>query len=424
MSLHRWLLVWHVCSVAVSVLVLFASTVTAQVSPQWSQFRGPNGIGILESCRVKLPWQPSDVRWALALPGNGNASPVIWNDTAYLVSADNVKKERYLQAVDVLTGKELWRTNYPLTETKLHQRNNYACGTPCVDSRAVYLAFADPEKVVLMAVSHQGQLIWERDLGPFVSRHGFGSSPVVHAGMVVLWISQDAEQLPPNTTPGDSRIIAFDTQTGSQKWSTSRTTTRTCYGTPSLFQAQSGPALVFADIAEGIFALDLATGRPLWNRQSLTQRSVSSPIVADNLAIATEGSGQGNNVLIAVRLDGQHEQVFSRNKNIPYVPTPVTDGKLLFLWSDKGIVSCLKLPDNQMVWSERIGGNFSSSPIILGDKLLGISEDGTATVLSATERFQNLGTVSLGETSRATPAANEKYLLVRTEKRLICIGTP
>jgi outer membrane protein assembly factor BamB len=417
-----------VCSFALGLLAFPAliSSVQAQdpakSAKQWSQFRGPNGVGAIESCQVKLPWQPSDVQWTVSLPGSGNASPVIWDNTAYLVSADSAKKERYLQAIDVRSGAELWRKAYSLTQTKLHQRNNYACGTPCVDASAIYFAYADPQRVTLTAVSHEGEPLWERDLGKFVSQHGFGSSPVVHDGTVVFWISQDTEQIPSGATPGESRVLAFDARTGDQKWSTSRIASKACYGTPTLFQADSGAALLFASTSEGLFALDLTTGKPLWNRRSLTQRSVSSPIVVGNVAIATEGSGQGSNVLVAVNTRGEHEQLFTQNKNIPYVPSPVVKDDLLFLWSDKGIVSCLRLSDNEMLWSERIGGNVSTSPIVVGDKLVGIAEDGTVTMLAASSTFQNLGSISLGETTRATPAVTPNYILIRTETKLMRIG--
>lgn len=391
---------------------------------QWSQFRGPNGVGYLQKCSVPLPWKESDVKWKVNLPGAGNASPVIWGKTAYLASGDAANKQRHLQAIDLSTGKEVWRKSFALIDHKMHSKNNYACASPCVDQSGVYFSYADPEQVVLVALTHSGEVRWEKQLGSFVSQHGFGASPVVHDGTVVLWVSQDAEQLPAGQAPGDSRILAFDAQTGSQKWSTSRIATRTCYGTPTYYQADGVPALLFANTSEGVFALDLATGKPLWNRQVFTQRSVSCPVVIGDTVIATEGAGNGNNFLHAVTLKGEHEKLFSLNRNIPYVPTPVVKGDLVFLWSDKGIVSCLKMPNNEMLWSERIGGNVSSSPVIAGDKLIGVAEDGTVTVLSASSTFKNLGAVSLGEISRATPAVAEKFMLIRTESKLLCIGDP
>lgn len=413
-------------SMVFSLMLLVSIVLTSKVAGEepWSQFRGPNGKGIIKQCNVPLPWKDSDVKWQIDLPGKGNSSPVLWKKTAYIFSADSSSKQRHLQALDVATGKEVWRKSFGLTDHRLHQKNKYACGTPCVDENGVYLAFADPQRVVLTALSHSGESLWQKDLGSFVSQHGFGGSLVVHQGLVVVWVSQDAEQLPPGQAPGDSRIIAFEAKTGQQKWITSRIATRTCYGTPTLFESESGPALLFANTAEGVFALDLATGKPLWNRQTFTQRSVSSPLIYGDMAIATEGSGAGNNVLFAVNMRGDHELLFSLNRNIPYVPTPVIKDDMAFLWSDKGIVSCLKLPSGEVLWNSRIGGNVSASPIIVGDKLIGITEDGILTVLSATNQFNNLGSVTLGDPTFATPAVTENFLLVRTDSKLLCVGKP
>ncbi|MEO8272208.1 MAG: PQQ-binding-like beta-propeller repeat protein, partial [Aureliella sp.] len=108
----------------------------------------------------------------------------------------------------------------------------------------------------------------------------------------------------------------------------------------------------------------------------------------------------------------------------PYVPTPVALGELLFLWGDTGIVSCVKLPSAEVLWSKRIGGNVSSSPVIAGNKLIGIAEDGTVTILSATPEFSELGSIKLNETCRATPALSQHFILLRTQSRMLCIGSP
>lgn len=397
---------------------------SVQGQSTWSQFRGPNNAGSVERCNVPLPWKDSDIKWKVNLAGKGNASPIIWSNTAYLVSSNTEANQRVLQAIDIRSGKQTWSKTFELTQHKVHQKNGFATGTPCADENGVYLAYGDPQLVKLVALSHGGEKLWEKELGSFVGQHGFGASPVVHQGTVILWISQDAEQLPPGQAPGDSRILAFDAKTGQPKWNTSRIATRTCYGTPTLFQADSGPALMFANTAEGFFALDLATGKPLWNRQAFTQRSVSCPMIVGDIAIATEGAGSGKNALFAVSMRGDHERLFTLDKNIPYVPTPVVKGNLVFLWSDKGIVSCMSLPKGEILWSERVGGNVFSSPVIIGDKLVGTAEDGTVTVLSASSTFKNIGSISLGEDTRATPAITENYILIRTESKLICVGNP
>ena len=94
----------------------------------------------------------------------------------------------------------------------------------------------------------------------------------------------------------------------------------------------------------------------------------------------------------------------------------------MFLWSDNGIVSCVKLPESNIVWSRRVGGNVSTSPVIAGDKLIGIAEDGTITVISASENFQELGSIKFEDTIRATPLVQRDYLIIRSDSQMMCIS--
>lgn len=123
-------------------------------------------------------------------------------------------------------------------------------------------------------------------------------------------------------------------------------------------------------------------------------------------------------------LKGDNELKFQIKRAAPYVPTPVAQGESLYLWTDTGIVSCLDASSGETIWSERVGGNVSSSPVIAGDKLIGISDSGTVTILAASRNFQKLGTVELGETIRSTPLLAREYILLRTDTQLMCIGKP
>ncbi len=394
-------------------------------SAAWSRFRGENSTGVVSDCTVPLPWTKQDIAWDIRLPGVGNGSPIVYGDRVFLMSADPDSAERYLLCYDLGTGQELWRETIASTPHRLHSRNTYASSTACVDERAVYFAWAAPDAAFLKALTHEGKEIWTKNLGTFVSQHGFGASPALFHGKLVLFVSQQEGDLAPGEAPGYSRVLAFDPATGEILWETPRTNKTVCYGTPSLFQDESGqPALLFANTGEGLFALSLETGKPLWNKTVFTKRVCSSPQIVGNLAIGTEGSGGGGNKLFAVNLGGDHELQFEIDRAAPYVPTPVSTGDLLFLWDDKGIVTCLRLPGGETVWLERIGGNVSSSPVIAGGKLVGISEDGTVTILAASEAFQNLGSIKLGDTTRATPLVSKDFMLVRTESRLLCIGKP
>lgn len=397
----------------------------ALAQTNWNRFRGENGLGVLEQSNVPLPWSAGDVAWSVNLPGKGNGSPIIQGNNVFIQSADPASAERYVLCYDLVTGKERWRKSYASSTHALHTRSSYASSTPCADDSAVYVTWGAPESVIVKAFTHAGDELWTRDLGRYVSQHGYGGSPILSEGRLIVLNSQDALELPEGVAPGQTTVVALDTQSGKTVWETPRMTTRVCYGVPATIKDAAGrDLLLMNETGDGIFALDAKTGAPAWNRKTFTKRAVSSPLVVGDLVIATEGSGGGGNILFAVDTKRDHELVFELRKAAPYVPTPVAKDNLMFLWDDKGIVSCIEMPSGQTVWSERIGGNVSSSPVIAGNRLVGIAEDGTVTILAADRKFKKLGEVSLGETTRSTPALREDCMLVRSDSVLIRVGQP
>lgn len=392
----------------------------------WNRFRGENGRGIIEKSSIPLPWTTDDVAWTVKLPGKGNGSPIIQGNNVYVMSAHPDTAERYVLSYDLTTGKERWRRSYASETHPLHTRSSYASSTPCADADAVYVTWGSPTALFVKAFTHEGNELWSRNLGRVVSQHGFGGSPMLWNGLVIVLNSQDALELPEGVEPGQTTVVALNAKTGQTVWQTPRETTRVCYGVPAVIKTDSDKdALVMIETGDGFFALDAETGTPLWNRKTFTKRSVASPLVVGNLVIGSEGSGGGGNILFAVDAKNiSHEVFFDVRKAAPYVPTPVAKDDLLFLWSDNGIVTCINWTNGMLVWSERIGGNVSSSPVIAGDKLIGISEDGTVTVLAADREFKEFGQVQLGETTRSTPALREDCMLVRTDTLLMRIGRP
>jgi outer membrane protein assembly factor BamB len=102
--------------------------------------------------------------------------------------------------------------------------------------------------------------------------------------------------------------------------------------------------------------------------------------------------------------------------------TPVVHKDLLFLWQDRGVVSCHLLATGKLLWRERVGGSFSGSPVRVGRHLYCISDDGEVVVLAAADRFAVVGRVPLDEPSRATPAVSAETMYLRTESHLMALG--
>lgn len=401
---------------------LGAPLVPAQESSA-NRFRGNQGLGSYEQCRVALPWKDESVT-KIDLPGIGNGSPVVWQDSAigsraYLLSASATDATRHVIAIDLANNKVLWNKRYPSTKHRLHQFSTYASSTPAVDANGIYVAWGEPEHVFVKHIGHDGQERWTRDFGRYVSQHGFATSPMLLDGKLYLLDSQDAEELEPGVAPGEDRMLALDAKTGTTLWDRKLPTKRVCYGLPSVRILPDGSKeLVCATTALGIFAMDPNTGELRWNHDCFKQRVCSSTLLAGPLAIASHGSGGGrDNMLVAYDMESKQER-FRIQRAAPYVPTPVATSDLLFLWSDAGIVSCVGLEDGQVLWSERIGGNFFSSPILIGNRLVNVSDTGNVTILAADAKFEKLATIGTDATVRATLVAAKDMLLLRTYEQL------
>src|SRR5262249_43809549 len=152
----------------------------------WPRFRGPNGSGTAADKDIPVAWTDKDILWKTALPGVGNSSPIVWGDRLFLQSASRDGKERMLLCVDANSGKVLWSKSAPGSRARIHPKNTLASGTPATDGERVYAAFWDGKHLSLAAYDFKGELLWNKDLGEFVSQHGAGHSPVVWRDHVYL----------------------------------------------------------------------------------------------------------------------------------------------------------------------------------------------------------------------------------------------
>ena len=390
----------------------------------WTRFRGPNGSGVSDATTIPGTWTENDYNWKISLPGVGHSSPVAWKDRIYVMSADPDKATRYVVCVNAADGNILWNQEFPGVKHHKHDLNSFASCTPAVDEEHVYVAWSDPDHTLLKALDHGGNEAWTFDLGPWVSQHGFGTSPMLVDDLVIISKYHENPKRADSGTPGESFIVAVDRRTGKEKWRTKRETDTTSYSVPCIRELPGGAKeLVSCSTAEGIFALDPRTGAEKWKLPIITMRTVSSPILTNGLAIATTGSGGGGNYVVALRPGKEPEIAYEIKKEAPYVPSPVALGNLLFLWSDKGIVTCIKADDGSKVWQERVGGvGNSGSPIRVSDKIYCVDEAGTVMVIAAAGEFKELGKIDLKEECRSTPACSDGVMYIRTLSKLYSIG--
>jgi len=416
-------------------LVLLAVLAARAEDSAWNRFRGPNGSGISSATTVPVRWTEQDYNWRIKLPGPGHSSPAVWGKRVFVTCGDPKTALRWLLCVDADTGQTLWKREDPSKTYAQHRDNCYATATPAVDADGVFIAWSTPEAIVLLALDLEGRERWRRDLGPLISIHGSGSSPILYQDLVVLANDQeDMERSPgrrkngPNPA-GKSFVIAVDRKTGQTRWQTDRQTFMNGFSTPCVYSHAGGrDELIFSSTAHGIMALDPLTGKVNWEfGQPFMDRAVISPVVAPGLVVAGHGAGVRGVRCIAVR-PGEPRQgtqptlAYVLTKAIPMVPTPLVKDGRLFLWADDGVVTCLRVETGKVVWQQRVGGAYYASPIWIDNRLYNVSKAGEVVVLAAADNFEVLGRVPLGEPTFATPAVADGVMYLRTREQLFSLG--
>lgn len=400
---------------AVAALVLVATA----GGQEWPRFRGVNGTGLGEAPNLPATWTDKDYRWKVALPSQANSSPVLWGERIFVTAAERGTGRRLILCLAADDGRTLWSRTFEASAYPTHKRNSLATSTPAVDADCVYLAWATPEQYLVMALDHAGQTVWQKDLGPYKSQHGFGASPIVFEDLVVVT----------NEADGDGFLAALDRRSGEIRWRVARHGKNATYSTPCIFQLKGRPAeIIFTNWQHGITAIDGRSGKLAWEISAFEpnkqERAIASPVVAGDLVLGTCGFVTAQKHMVAVRPDGAGgvKEVWRLEKAVSYLPTPLVKGERIFLCSERGVASWLDAASGKLLWQERLDSDFSASPVCAGDRLYCVSNDGDVTVLAAADEYRFLGRSRLGAPTQSTPAIAGGRIYFRTASHLLCLG--
>jgi outer membrane protein assembly factor BamB len=410
----------HIPRFLIPVLLCLAFHLPAQ-SENWNRFRGPDGTGALKSGNFPDSWTSSKYAWSFKLPGVGHSSPVLWGDKLFTTCASESNGEQFVLCLDAKAGKKLWQKTFPSKVYPHHKFNSFASATPCVDHEYVFVSWTTKESNDLLCLDHNGELVWHRDFGKFQTQHGNGFSPIVEGDVVV--VTHDHEIA--------SSILCLDRKTGRTLWKTPRDGSKPSATTPLAYRTGKGNLqFVSNSKSHGCYGLDAQTGKLLWETGSdtLDLRSVSSPVFAEGLFFASCGAGGRGSRLVAIRpptTPGQKPEIaYILKKNIPYVPTPLPFKDMLFLISDGGIASCLKTATGEVLWRERLEGNYFASPVLINGKVCIVSREGEVRILSITkEKMDVLGLSKLEEKTYNTPAISPKSIFFRSYSTIRCLNS-
>jgi outer membrane protein assembly factor BamB len=391
----------------------------------WPRFRGPNGSGIGQG-DIPAKWGDEDFNWKVKLPGGGNSSPVVWGDRIFLTCGNDQTGAEMVVCLNTSDGQVRWKREYPSRSFNHHPYNSYASGSAAVDEKHVFVCWSTPESLTLLALDPDGKELWKKDLGPFVSQHGGGQSPMIFEGLVVLTDDQEGPQ---------SFLFAFHEDSGELAWKVDRKpSNKFAAATPCVYRPKNGPAqLIFAGKSEGLTAIDPKTGNRLWELPDIFDaRPVASPYTAEGLIFASCGDGPTGHQFVAAKPadDGKSATIaYEYRRGVPYVPTSIVKDGLLYYVTDNGVLTCAHANTGQQIWRQRLDGNFFGSFVNCGDKLFLLSKEGEAFVFRAGEKFELLAQNKLDWEDDAphpplstTPAIAGGRMYVRTYTHLVSIG--
>jgi outer membrane protein assembly factor BamB len=404
----------------------------ANADENWTSYRGPTDQGHCAAANLPMRWSETEnVVWKTPIAGKAWSSPVIWGNRIWLTNAPEDGSHLAALCVDKKSGKILVRKQLRVIAAPqyCHPFNSYASPSPVIEEGRVYVSFGSPYTACLN--SETGTVIWERT--DFVCNHfrGPGASPFIYKNLLILHFDGSDHQF----------VVAMDKQTGKTVWKTDRTVDyhdldpstgkpnregdfRKAYSTPVIAEVQGQPLLISLG-SMALYGYDPLTGAERWRADAIGSHSgACRPVVGHGLVFVPMGAGLE---LRAVRPDGHGvvtdtHVVWKQKRGTPRRPSPLLVDDLLFLVDDGGVASCLEAKTGKEVWKERLGGNYSASPIYSGGKIYCFDQDGKGTIIKAGRKYEVLAVNRLDNGFMASPAVSGNALFLRSKTDLYCIA--
>ena len=470
MKMHADLRALSLWIASTTLLVPAFAADSDRYNRNWPQWRGPAGNGLVLHGNPPLEWnEAKNIKWKVAIPGKGHATPIIWEDKIFILSA--VPNEAPAQAqfvptrnffaqpqnpppgaereggrpprgegqgrpggrgggnkptqpyaftilcLDRTTGKVLWEkvARKEVPHQGVQPSNTYSSGSPVTDGERVYSSFGSHG---LYCSDLDGKILWEKDLGKVSVTFGEGSSPALWQNS--LFVVQDNN--------GESFVHAFDKKTGRELWKKKRDES-SGWTTPALIQHAGKTQLIISG-SNAVRSYDPQTGELLWQCSGLGSNPV--PMVVSDQDTVYAMSGHRNPAGLAIKLGrsgdltGTDAVRWKIDRGTPYVPSPLLyDGLLFFCQRTSGIVACLDAktaqPHFQEARLENISGVYAS-PIGVNNRIYLPGQNGTVVVLEKAKELKVLASNKLDDGFDASPAVVGEELFLRGRSHLYCIA--
>lgn len=393
----------------------------------WPNFRGPGGMGISDAKSVPLRWSlDKNIRWKKELPGAGSSSPIVFGDHIYLTcysgylvpgdaqgSLDQLK--RHLLCLNRDDGTLLWDrpVKAALPEQDRIRDHGYAANTPAADSERVYTFFG---KSGVFAHDHDGNQLWQTDIGSGTHGWGTSASPVLYRDLVFI-----------NASVESGSLIALDRKTGQQKWRARGI--KEAWNTPVIVKTESGGEELVVATHGKVLAYDPESGEELWSCDTnITWYMVPGAVAADGVVYVL--GGRSGTAGLAVRAGGRGDvtathRLWTSNKGSNVTSPVFHDGHLYWMHEKLGIAYCARAETGELAYQKRIdrAGQIYSSTLLADGRLYYLNRSGRMFVLAAKPEFELLATNELrdGGVFNSSPAVTGKELLLRSDRVLYCV---
>jgi outer membrane protein assembly factor BamB len=410
----------------------------------WHHWRGPLANGTGPNADPPTTWDAkTNVKWSVDLPGKSSATPIVWGDQVFVVTAvktdrqaspnDLPKVDRKFErktdppheyhqftvySFDRATGKLRWKhlAAERVPHEGHHETHSYAAGSPTTDGQRLYVSFGS---FGIYCYDMTGKPLWSRDLGRIISRLGWGEAvtPVIYGDSLLLNWDQEA----------DSKLICLDPATGKTRWEAPRDE-KTSWNTPLVVE-HGGLTQVILNGTTRIRSYDLATGKPLWTCAGMTTNAIPSAVTQDGVVYVM--SGYKGSAAVAVSLDARGEVgpgnglLWKYGKGTPYVPSPLlSNGRLYFTQANQNLLTVLDAKTGKaLVEQERLPNvrSFYSSPVAAAGRVYLTDQVGTTLVFKEGDKPELIATNKLDDLIDASPALAGKHMFLRSHSRLYCI---
>lgn len=396
------------------LLFLLCALFTPILAQDWPEFRGPSGQGHSTERGLPLAWsETKNVKWKTAIPGKGWSSPAIQGNRIWLTAATEDGKSLRAICVDRNTGAilqnvEVFRLK---SAAPTHAKNSHASPTPVLEGDRVYLHFGANGTA---CITQSGEIVWKTRLDYDNGQHGPGGSPVIYDDLLIVNCDGQSTQY----------VVALDKQTGKARWKKFREGAQ-AYATPLIVRLPAGDQLISPGAFRAI-AYEPRTGKELWQvRYGDGFSNVPRPVYGNGLVFICTGFMQPS--LLAVRLDGRGDITKSHiawtlKRGVSLTPSPLLIGEELYLVSDNGIASCLDAKTGTVHWQVRLGGNHSASPLYADGRIYFLSEEGESVVIAPGKEFKVLTRNQLEGQTLASMAVSSGSIFVRSQTHLYRLG--